>query len=229
MSKINKETRQTLVDVIEFMTKFIVHILKWCCLLAAVTFGGLTIGYLIIAVIRNVDLANTMIAKMTSYITFYNYDEAIMYINSRGAANVIVASLAYGFAHSLTYAIMYYILDKYLGLFKKIKNTKVFTKENLDTVRNCVYLSLVCSIVNPLIITVAFLSTQMLGTDHINFNGLFYVIISYTIFLIYKEGYKLEKENIDLKKSLSDKTIKETDKKIEKVKKETKAKKTTKK
>lgn len=202
---------------------------KWICLILAVIFSGLTIGLLVMMLIRGVDIPNTILANMTSFMTHYSYDGVMELIDSYGKIKVAVAGIGYGFAVSLTYALIYVLATRFKELFKSIVDGDMFTKENVEIINSSLPLTVYIAFLIPIVIFVIISSTNVFSYTDISMQGLVYIFFAYILKLIFERGYVIEKKSIKFDKEIADLKAREAEMKMDIIKKSATTKKTTKK
>lgn len=208
--------------------KFIIIILRWISLLFTVAIGGLTTAFLIMIIIQNVNFANSLIARIVSYITLYNESYILDFIQRYGSLRVVCSTLVYGVITTVTYGMIYYLLDNFITLFDNINEGKVFDKENMNKVKKAAKIAILTALLSPLSMAIEYFAVGFLGPNHAQYIGIFFAIIAYVLYLIFKQGYTLENQNKKLQKEIDKYKIKEEESKIEEVKKEVKKKKAAK-
>ena len=105
----------------------IISIFKWLCLILFVLNVGLTIGLLIMLIMKGDNMPNDLIVTMMGYLSYLNKFQILEYINKLGKVRVIMAGLGYGLASSITYGLAYNIVGKFQKIFKSIITGEMYT------------------------------------------------------------------------------------------------------
>lgn len=211
--------------LMEILIKSLIYMFKWLSFCIFVFIGGLTVCLFVMYVIRGNDLPNTVMAKIFSYITMYDFDTSLDLIDSFGKLKVVVAGCGYGFGVSLTYLLIYMVVSKFIAIFNSIVRDNMFTKENLKLINEALPLSLFIAFLLPIIIFCANYSTGIFDYTQINMGGIIYICVAYILKVIFTKGYDLQKRNLKYSKEIAEVKIRENEKKVAKIKEEAKEKK----
>lgn len=200
--------------------KILIYTLRWLCLALGVINAGLLIGLAVILLVYGSDVSNEIVAKMMELLTYKTAEDALELIAVQGMVKTIVASFAYGLALTLNYAIEYLLLNNFTKLLKSIIDGNMFTKENIKMIYDSLPLSVILAFAQPVIIFVTIYSTNIFDYADINVSGIVFICVIYILKLIFEKGYELSIMNEKYNRQLSDMKVRESELKIEAIKKE---------
>ena len=198
----------------------IISIFKWLCLILFVLNVGLTIGLLIMLIMKGDNMPNDLIVTMMGYLSYLNKFQILEYINKLGKVRVIMAGLGYGLASSITYGLAYNIVGKFQKIFKSIITGEMYTKENVKILNDALPLTCIFAFAQPVIIYVIVETSHIFQLADINVSGIAFIMATYILKLTFEKGYELAEENVLYDKKLSDMKAKESEEQIAKLKKE---------
>ncbi len=207
----------------------VISAFKWLCLIFFVLNIGLTIGLLVMALMKGANMSNDLIVTMIGYLTYLKEAQILGFISRIGKVRVIVAGLGYGLAASITYGLSYTIVGKFQKIFKSIMTGDMYTKENVKILNDALPLTCILAFAQPVLIYIIVETTHMFQLADINVSGISFIMATYILKLTFEKGYELAEKNVKYDKELSDIKAKESEKKITELKKELAEKKTTKK
>lgn len=212
----------------------IISVFKWLCLILFVLNIGLTIGLLIMALMKGTGMSNELIVTMMRYLSYLNEAQILGFISRIGKVRVIISGLGYGIASSITYGLAYNLVGKFQSIFKSIITGDMYTKENVKTLTDALPLTCIFAFAQPVIIYVIVETSHVFQLSDINISGIAFIMATYILKLTFEKGYELAEANIAYDKKISDIKAKESEVKMAELKKElaekkANAKKTTKK
>lgn len=196
-------------NLVCFFIKFLLYVFKWLCLVFAVFTAGITIGLLLMYLIRGNDIPNLTLAQMVSYLCSYSSGEALTMIGVVGKVKMIVAGCGIGFASALTYALLYTIGSRFITIFDSIIDGNMFTKENVRLINESLPLTFFIAFLSPVIMFCIISSTDVFNFADVNVSGVIYICIGYVLKLIFEYGYSLERKLVKADKTISDYKSKE--------------------
>lgn len=206
----------------------VITIIKWLFLSVCVINAGLTIGLLVMVLVKGNSLPNTLLATMVNFMTSYSETEILALIQQLGSVKVIVAGVGYGFITSLTYGLLYNLVARFKILFASVVDGNMFTKENVKLINDALPLTLIVAFAQPVVMYCIIYATKVFGYEDINVSGITYIFVAYFLKLIFERGFEVEKKSIKYDKELSDYKAREGENKISALKKEIEAKETKK-
>lgn len=207
----------------------IISVFKWLCLILFVLNIGLTIGLVVMALMKGADMSNDLIVTMMGYLTYLKEAQILGFISRIGKVRVIIAGIGYGLATSISYGLSYVVVGKFQSIFKSILTGDMYTKENVKTLNDALPLTCILAFAQPVIIYIIVETTHIFQLADINVSGISFIIATYILKLTFEKGYELAEKNIKYDKELSDMKAKESELKIEELKKELAEKKAAKK
>lgn len=206
--------------IIGTFISIIISIFKWLCLILFVLNIGLTIGLLIMLLMKGTNMSNDLIVTMMRYLSYLNETQILGFISRIGKIRVIMAGLGYGIASSITYGLAYNIVGKFQKIFKSIITGDMYTKENVKILNDALPLTCIFAFAQPVIIYVIVETSHVFQLADINVSGIAFIMATYILKLTFEKGYELAEENIVYDKKLSDMKAKESEAKISELKKE---------
>lgn len=198
----------------------IISIFKWLCLILFVLNIGLTIGLLVMVLMKGADMSNDLIVTMMSYISYLNEYQILGFINRIGKVRVVMAGLGYGIASSITYGLAYNIVGRFQKIFKSIITGEMYTKENVKILNDALPLTCIFAFAQPVIVYVIVETSHVFQLADINVSGIAFIMATYILKLTFEKGYELAEANIVYDKKLSDMKAKESEAKMAELKKE---------
>lgn len=208
----------------------IISVFKWICLIFFVLNIGLTIGLLVMMLMKGTNMPDDLIVTMLSYLSYLKEAQILAFITRLGKVKVIVAGLGYGIATSITYGLTYLIVGKFQKIFKSIITGEMYTKENVKALNDALPLTVILAFAQPVLIYIIVETTHMFQLADINVSGISFIMATYILKLTFEKGYELAEKNVKYDKELSDIKARESEVKIAEIKKglaEKKAAKTT--
>lgn len=197
----------------------VIAIFKWICLIFFVLNIGLTIGLLVMVLMKGVDMSNDLIVTMLGYISYLKETQILTFISRIGKVRVIVAGLGYGIATSITYGLSYVIVGKFQKIFKSIMTGDMYTKENVKDLNDALPLTCILAFAQPVLIYIIVETTNMFQLSDINVSGISFIMATYILKLTFEKGYELAEKNVKYDKELSDIKAHESEVKIAEIKK----------
>lgn len=199
--------------------KIIAYLFRWLFLIFAVVMTSLTIAFLVLVIFRSESLDSIGLSKMVTLMTYYQESDMGSIISTLGKTNVIVGTLYYGFASSITYIILYLITSKFIKLFKLISKNKTFSDASLKLVNDSIPLGVLVTLTQPVCLFVANITTGMFKYEDFNISGIIILFAIYILKLIIENGNSLLKEKEKLARDLSASSCLVSNMKIEEIKK----------
>lgn len=202
------------VKIMSLLTKGIAFIFKWVYLINCVLCAGFTIGLLAMYIVKGNDLSNALLTSMVESITPLKTSEILRFASIFGLPKMILASVAYGFANTVFYGLIYSLITKFTHIFDTIIDGNMFTKENIDIINGSLLQSFIIAFIKPLMIYAIYTSTKIIDLSYIDISAIIYVLIVYIAKLIFTKGYELNVSNNSKLKEISDIKARENEEKM---------------
>lgn len=202
------------VKFMSLLIKGIAFIFRWVCLINCVLCAGFTIGLLVMYIVKGNELSLGLLSSMVESITKLQTTEIIDLVEAFGIPKMIVAALAYGFAHTVFYGLLHSLIAKFTNIFNTILDGNMFTKENLEIIDGAVLQSVIIAFVKPLMIYAIYISTRIFSLSDMDASAIVYLLAVYVAKLIFTKGYELAESNNSKLKEISDIKARENEEKM---------------
>ena len=178
---------------IYYIGNVIIALIKYFCLLLFILTAGKTLGLTVFSLTKGDAMPNTLIATMISHITGNDIQEILEAIIRYGKIDTIVSACGIGFANSITYILLFFVLGGYKKLYKSLILDNIYTKENLEILKESVPLTMILLFTQPIVVTVI---RDLIKINNnfgsYNFIGIPFVIISILLYIVIDKGLLLE-------------------------------------
>jgi hypothetical protein len=181
--------------IIYHIGNVILLLIKYFCLILFILTAGKTLGLTVFSLVKGDTMPNTLIATMINHITGNDIQEVLESIIRFGKLDTIVSAAGIGFADSITYILLFFVLGGYSKLYKSLILDNIYTIENLEILKESVPLTMILLFTQPIIITII---RDLIKINNnfggYNFIGIPFVIISVLLYLVVDKGLLLEKK-----------------------------------
>ncbi len=181
--------------LVYYVGKVSLLIIKYFCLFLFIFTAGKTIGLTVYSLIKGDAMPNTLIATMVGSITGNDIHEILEAIVKYGKLDTIVSASGIGFADSITFLLLFFVIGGYSRIFKALILENIYTKENLEILKESVPLTLILLFTQPIVITLIRDIIKINDSfGSYNFIGIPFAIISIVLYIVVDNGLDLEKK-----------------------------------
>ena len=181
--------------IIYYIGNVVLFLIKYFCLILFILTAGKTLGLTVFSLVKGDTMPNTLIATMISHITGNDIQVILESIIRFGKLDTIVSAAGIGFADSITYILLFFVLGGYSKIYKSLLLDNIYTKENLEILKESVPLTMILLFTQPIVITII---RDLIKINNnfggYNFIGIPFVIISVLLYLVVDKGLLLEKK-----------------------------------
>ncbi len=183
-------------------------IFKYVLLIVFIVFLGFTLALIvgvIINVLRGTSTNKDVIISLISIISPYTKIELNNLAASYGLSNVIVGSIAFAIAKTITYFSLYKIMDYTITIVKNILVGEIFNRESLEVLDNIIPYSFISGFAYPAILFVT-ISITHTYSEYADFSyvGVLFLVGALLLKVIINNGLKANKSSASYDEIIDD-------------------------
>lgn len=200
----------------------LLNIMKWLLFIYTIITLGFTLGLLVVAVINGNNLSPDLVVKFTDVMVPYKGDEIKLFIDNYGMNKVLIASIGYGVAHSLTTMLYYILMIKIVPFFKRITLGELYNKSAKTDLDEIISISFMATFAMPIMLFIISTTTNIFTDAYIKtgFGGLFILIFAFILKIVIERSSTMIKNTKRYDQLIDDYKADIDDLKIQSIKRE---------